>query len=156
MKAEPRLEQHEFAVARNQELDHLLIAVALFETLAHQDAQILRQRRFGIVDRLVLANHAAQLLGKRSRPCFETGIRQNLIRLYGPCVWCRDEQHHHEQNGLQHPHRFYSAGCSAVLRLPGLAAGFGAPTRSRRSESEKAPPMTITTAPSQINITSGL
>ena len=45
----------------------------------------------------------------------------------------------------------HSAGCSADL-----LAGFGAPTRNRRSDSESAPPNTITTAPSQISSTSGL
>src|SRR5262249_57532801 len=46
----------------------------------------------------------------------------------------------------------YSAGESAAL----LRAGFGAPTRKRRSESESAPPITITTAPNQMSSTNGL
>jgi hypothetical protein len=45
----------------------------------------------------------------------------------------------------------YSAGCSV-----GLRAGFGAPTLRRRSESESAPPSTITIAPNQISSTNGL
>jgi hypothetical protein len=45
----------------------------------------------------------------------------------------------------------HSAGTSA-----GLRAGLGAPMRNRRSESDSAPPKNITTAPSQINSTSGL
>jgi hypothetical protein len=47
---------------------------------------------------------------------------------------------------------FYSAGESAAL----LRAGFGAPTRRRRSESDSAPPTTITTAPNQMSSTKGL
>jgi hypothetical protein len=46
----------------------------------------------------------------------------------------------------------YSAGTTA----PALRAGLGAPTRKRRSDSENAPPITITTAPSQIINTIGL
>jgi len=46
----------------------------------------------------------------------------------------------------------YSAGESAAL----LLAGFGAPTRKRRSESDSAPPTTITTAPNQMSSTNGL
>ena len=46
----------------------------------------------------------------------------------------------------------YSAGESAGL----LRAGFGAPTRKRRSESDSAPPITITTAPNQMSSTNGL
>ena len=42
--------------------------------------------------------------------------------------------------------------CAACARL----AGFGAPTRKRRSDSDSAPPSTITSAPSQISSTSGL
>ncbi len=48
-------------------------------------------------------------------------------------------------------HAPYSAGCSAALR-----AGLGAPTRNLRSDSESAPPSTITTQPNQISSTSGL
>ena len=43
------------------------------------------------------------------------------------------------------------------LRLGGgaLARRAGAPTRSRRSNSETAPPAIMTSAPSQISVTSG-
>src|SRR2546425_8421437 len=57
----------------------------------------------------------------------------------------------------------YSAGESAALLLAGFGAptrkrlaGFGAPTRKRRSESDSAPPITITTAPNQMSSTNGL
>ena len=43
---QPRLEQHEFAVARDEEIEHLRVAVAGFDPLAHQHAQIVRERRF--------------------------------------------------------------------------------------------------------------
>ena len=57
---EARLQQHELAIARDQEIDHLRVAVTGRDALAHQKAQVARQRRLGIVDRLVLADHAAQ------------------------------------------------------------------------------------------------
>ena len=46
----------------------------------------------------------------------------------------------------------HSAGCSARVAL----AGFGAPTRRRRSESDSRPPNAISTGPHQIRSTSGL
>lgn len=47
---------------------------------------------------------------------------------------------------------FYSAACNARVAF----AGLGAPTRSRRSDSDKRPPNAINTGPIQINSTSGL
>ena len=46
----------------------------------------------------------------------------------------------------------YSAACNA----PAAFAGFGAPTRSRRSDSDNRPPNAISTGPNQINSTIGL
>src|SRR5947207_11900416 len=43
-----------------QEIEHLRIAVAGLETLAHQEPQVAGERRVRIVDRLVLTHHAAQ------------------------------------------------------------------------------------------------
>src|SRR5580693_10565896 len=42
------------------------------------------QRRSGIVDRLVLAHHAAQFLGQRARTRLQSRIRQHFVRLDGP------------------------------------------------------------------------
>jgi hypothetical protein len=50
------------------------------ETLAHQQTQVAGQIGIGIVDRLVLADHAAQLGGDRARPRSEHRIGQDLIR----------------------------------------------------------------------------
>ena len=84
MQSEARLEQHEFAITRDQEVDHLVIAVALLQALAHQNAQILRQRRVGIIDRLVLTDHAAQFFRQRARARLEHRVVQNFVRLHGP------------------------------------------------------------------------
>jgi hypothetical protein len=62
VQVQARLEEHELAVTRHEELDHLIVGIARGEPFAHQHAQILREWRVGIVDRLVLADHAAQLL----------------------------------------------------------------------------------------------
>ena len=51
-------------------------------------------------------------------------------------------------NALNHRH----SAASACRRR----AGFGAPTRRRRSESDIAPPSAIRTGPSQISVTSGI
>ncbi len=45
MQFEAWLEQHEFAVARHQKIEHLAVAVARLQPFAHQHAQIMRQFR---------------------------------------------------------------------------------------------------------------
>ena len=47
MRGHARPEQHELAVARNEEINHLAVAVARSEALAHQHAHVLRERRIG-------------------------------------------------------------------------------------------------------------
>ena len=78
----PRLEQHELAIARDDEVHDLLIAVAGFQPLAHQQPQILGQGRVGIVDRLVLADEAAQAFGDGPGARLQRGIRQHLVGLH--------------------------------------------------------------------------
>ena len=63
-------EQDELAVARDQEIDHLAVTVSGRDPLAHQQPQVARQRRIGIVDRLVLAHHAAQFARQVARTRF--------------------------------------------------------------------------------------
>src|SRR5260370_35331672 len=53
---------------------------------------------------------------------------------------------------LRHMTVGYSAGCAAAR----ARAGLGAPTRKRRSDSDIAPPSTMSAAPNQISSTSGL
>ena len=149
MRIHARPEQHELAVARDEEVDHLAVAVARGQALAHQHAQILRQRRIGVVDRLVLADHAAQLLRQRAGARFERGVFQDLVGLHGERGRAQRQR---QQDDREAAHAPYSAGCSVGF----CRAGFGAPTRRRRSESESAPPSTITTQPNQISSTSGL
>ena len=146
-----RLEQHELAVARDQKIEHLPVAVAGVQPLAHQQAQVVRERRVGIVDRLVLADHAAQFAATDARArassagsvSISSGCTAKARRGASSATSKRDER-----EARASP---YSAGCSAAF-----AAGFGAPTRRRRSDSDSAPPSIITTAPSQISSTSGL
>ena len=45
---------------------------------------------------------------------------------------------------------------SAACKARGAFAGFGAPTRKRRSDSDSTPPNAISTGPHQISSTSGL
>ena len=80
---EPRLQQHELAVARDQEIDHLWIAVAGRDALAHQQPKIARQWRLGIVDRLVLTDHAAQFPRQLPRARFLGGIGHHLVGQHG-------------------------------------------------------------------------
>jgi hypothetical protein len=45
-----RAQQHELAVAGDQEIDNFLIAVAKANALAHQHPQVARERCLGIID----------------------------------------------------------------------------------------------------------
>ncbi len=55
-----RLVQHELAVACDQELLHVVVRLALPHQRQHFAAQVVRDLRVGIGQRLVLAHHAAQ------------------------------------------------------------------------------------------------
>src|SRR3984893_1405161 len=158
MQRKWRLEQDEFTVAGGQEIDHLLVRVARLQALAHQNTQIVRERRIRVVDRLVLTNHAAQLLRECPCTCLERRIRDDLIGLYGQ-RGSRNKQSSDRHDGqsecpetFSHEHIRHSACASTALPR----AGFGAPIRSRRSESESAPPNAMTTGPSQMSSTNGL
>ena len=61
VRVEARLQKDEFAVARDKKIDHRGITISCGNSLAQQNAQVARQRRIRIVDRLILANHTAQL-----------------------------------------------------------------------------------------------
>ena len=152
MRREARLQQHELAIARHQEIDHLAVAVAGRDPLAHQEPQVARQRRIGIVDRLVLAHHAAQFARQVARAGFLRGIRHDLVGLHGagrPGIRAIMAT----TNTLA---RSFLNGSLRRLQRAGALAGFGAPTRRRRSESDSRPPNAIRTGPHQINSTSGL
>ncbi len=170
MPAHPRPQQDEFTVAGNHEIDHLGVAVADLEPVAHEQAQIARQRRLGIVDRLVLAHHAAQFVRNRAGARFQRRVRENLIHLDGMQRRSTHKRQHDQNNPNAPDHlkslsaasagraattaalrKNYSAGCAKIL-----AAGFGAPIRNLRSDNDSAPPIAITIAPSQIISTSGL
>src|SRR5262249_61123750 len=112
--------------------------------------QIVRQRRIGVVDRLVLTDHAAQLFRERAGAGLERGVRHHLVGLHRERMG-RTQQRQREDDRPNDAHALYSAGCIAGL----LLAGRGAPTRNRRSESESPPPTAITAAPNQISSTSG-
>jgi len=126
------------------------LAVAGLQPLTQVQAQVARERRIGVVDRLVLANHAAQFARQVARARLERRIFQDLVRLHGESRRRHDKRKRESDDGKT-PHRPYSAGCNADF-----AAGFGAPMRKRRSDSDSAPPSIITTAPSQISSTNGL
>ena len=109
------------------------------------------QRRVAVVDRLVLADEAAQLRRERARPRFERRIRQHLVGLHGERRRHGQARPSSEDRDGERAHRAHSAGSGGAAR----PRRPGAPTRSRRSVSESAPPSAMTTAPSQISSTSG-
>ena len=142
---EAGLQQHELAIARHQKIHHLRIAVAGGDPLAHQQPQIPRQRRFGIIDRLVLANHAAQFARQIPRPRFLGRIRHDLVGLHGKRPRSPPLQQSPMREGKL-VSRHHSAACNPRSAF----AGFGAPTRSRRSDNDSMPPNAISTGPNQI------
>ena len=160
---EARLQQHELAVAGDDKVLDLLIRVASREPLPHQQAEVLGERRFGIVDRLVLADETAQAFGDVPRPRLERRIWQHLVRLDGLGRKRGEVDRHREQRpqeeraevGAAALRRLSSIYFAAARPWPTALARFGAPTLRRRSDRDKAPPMNITTAPSQMNRTSG-
>ena len=109
-----------------------------------------------IVDRLVLADEAAQAFGDDTRARLERRIGQHIVGLHG--LGRRREQKYRrrreEQRGenAARGHGYSAAETAAAF----ACARFGAPTRKRRSDSDTAPPKNITSAPSQMSRTSGL
>jgi hypothetical protein len=83
LQLERRPQEHELAVAGLDEGQHLAVAVAGGEALAHDDAQVVGQGRAGVVDRLILADDAAQFLGELAGARFERGVVQHLAGLHG-------------------------------------------------------------------------
>jgi hypothetical protein len=70
------------------------------------------ERRVGIVDRLVLADHAAQTLRDRPRACLQRRIFQDFV---GRHRECGRRQRHEQENEREAPHD-HSAGASAGFR----------------------------------------
>ena len=147
MRREARLQQHELAIARHQEIDHLAVAVAGRDPLAHQEPQVARQRRVGIVDRLVLAHHAAQLARQVARARFLRRIRHDLVGLHR--VGGRASGHHGDDKyaGEKLPQRLTPpaaarGGCRLLGRL--RRADAQAAVRERQQAAERhqhrAPP----------------
>jgi hypothetical protein len=67
-------QENELAITFDQEGLDSLTAIAGGDALTHEVAQILRKRRVGFVDRLILANHAAQFAEKITCAGFLRGI----------------------------------------------------------------------------------
>ena len=77
---EGRIEQHKDAVSSHDVVEDLLISIAGEEALSQQDAQIVGEVGVGFIDRLVLADKAAQLLAEGAGAPFERRIGEPLGR----------------------------------------------------------------------------
>ena len=73
---EARQQQHEFAIAVDEVLPHLVVGVALRQPLAHQQPQIAGEIGIGIVDVLVLADKTPDALAKSRGPAPRAPDRQ--------------------------------------------------------------------------------
>ena len=109
-----------------------------------------------IVDRLVLADEAAQAFGDDTRARLERGIGQHIVGLHG-LGRPREQNIDGDAEEQCGENAARGHGYSATETAAAFAcARLGAPTRKRRSDSDTAPPKNITSAPSQMSLTSGL
>ena len=128
-----RAQQHELAIARDDEIEHGVVAVTGHETLAHDEAQVLGERRVGIVDRLVLADEAAQLGRQAAGARLERGVLQHLVGLDGEAP---------PHGSRQHASRSTAASLTDVAHRHGLLrrrAGAGAARRAPRGADPEPP-----------------
>ena len=108
LRLEGRIEENEIAVAGNQIGLHLIVAVAGREPLAHDHAQIMGEIGVGFVDRLVLADEAAQLPADGPRAGLQRRILQHLRRLDGEGGGRQNErqqQRQQDEGGKSPSHR---------------------------------------------------
>jgi hypothetical protein len=75
-----RPQQYEFAIAGNNEVDDVFLAVACFQPFSNKQAQIPGKRRIRIVDRLILAHQATQLCGNLPGRRLKHRIVKDFIR----------------------------------------------------------------------------
>ena len=138
-------------------VDGGFIRVAGLSLSRNSDAQISGERRVGIVDGLVLADDAAQMLAEIARPRLLRRVGQDLVGLDGQRRRGEGDQRAErerlpEETVRHHRSISYSAGASAGSSPRDRR---GAPTRKRRSESETKPPSAMTIGPNQIQGASG-
>src|SRR5262245_56646439 len=138
MCGEAWLEQHELAVARHQEIDHLAVAVARLQALAHENAQVAGKRRVGIVDRLILTDHAAQLLGERARARFQRRVGEHLVGLHRQRGRRREREHDKEHWRTEPAH----VATPLAPARPCLAPAWARPRAAagRRATARRRPP----------------
>src|SRR5271170_2264149 len=108
------------------------------------------ERRIGIIDRLVLADQAAQLRREAAGARLELWIAHHFAGLDGQ--W--GERRHDSGEGQREDDEAGFHGAPARATSADFARA-GAPILKRRSASESAPPNAITQAPIQIKVTSG-
>jgi hypothetical protein len=102
MEPEARLQEDELAVAVDEIVDDLIVAVAGHQAFAHQQAQVAGERRVGIVDRLVLAHEAADVDGYGAGPGLELGIAQHLVGLHGKARAGGERQERKDEQDAAH------------------------------------------------------
>ena len=111
LRLERRRQEHEVAVAFRDEPDDLAVARARGQAFANDKAQIPCERSIGIVDRLVLADQAAELFGDRPRPVFQPGIGQDLVGLDRGNRRGKGRYQHGQQGGAaDHPPSSFRSG----------------------------------------------
>ena len=141
------------AVTRDDVVEHLAVAIAGRQQLAHQHAQIVGEIGVQLLDRLVLAYEAAQFPADRFGARLEHRIGEPLGGLERP--GCRHPEHDQQRRRQQQPPDHIRVGRMRGDRRRARRDS-GRRTRRRRSLSETSPPSAASTAPNQIHGTSGL
>src|SRR5271165_3648617 len=150
LQLERRPEEDEIAVARDEIGAYRVVAFALLDAASNEDTDVARERRVGIVDRLVLADQAAQLGREHAGARFQRRVLHHFVRLHGEGRRRRKREGCKSEAKRAHDH------CAGWAREPPLAfARAATPRRRRRSASDKAPPSAMAAPPSQISVTSG-
>src|SRR5437868_2684274 len=79
----PRLEEYELTVAADDEAHDLIVGIAGSEPLADEEAEVAGERRSRIIDRLVLADKAAQARRQCPRACLKRRVLEYLVGFNG-------------------------------------------------------------------------
>src|SRR6185312_10113043 len=93
---------HVVAVAIDDVLDDLCVAIAGDQALAHEDAKIVCEVGVGFIDRFILADDAAQTAADLAGARLERRVGQHLLWLHGGNRLRGHRPHRRQQQPAQH------------------------------------------------------
>ncbi len=104
------------------EADHLLVRRASRDLLAHDQAQAAGEGGVAVLDGLVLADQAAQLLADLARAGLERGVGEAVGRVADlrACGWCGGEQREGEEERADQADNRRRRGCTSLDMISGV------------------------------------